>query len=52
MVSIAILTVASRVIINVPTIGLLAVETEDSFVLFVNSEYCYNKDKSRSKKLQ
>ena len=43
------LTVTSPVVINVPTRGLLVVETKDSFVLwlakfkyqFVNSEYRY-----------
>ena len=52
MLLIAILAVTSPVVINVPTRGLLAVETKDSFVLwlaklenqldlFVNSEYRY-----------
>ena len=32
--TIGILTVTSPIVINVPTRGLLAVETKDSFVLF------------------
>ena len=38
------LAVTSPIVVNVPTRSLLAVETKDSFVLwlakFVNSEYC------------
>ena len=34
-VHIAILTVTSPIVINVPTRGLLAVETKDSFVLWL-----------------
>ena len=51
IISIAILTITSPIVINVPTRGSLAVETKDSFVLwlaklkyqdlFVNSEYRY-----------
>jgi len=44
--NIAILTVTPPIVINVLTSGLLAVETKDSFILwladlFVNSEYRY-----------
>ena len=40
---IAILTVTSPIVINVPTRGLLAVETKDSFVLWLaKSKYQKN----------
>ena len=39
---IAILTVTSPIVINVPTRGLLAVETEDSFVLWL-AKFKYQK---------
>ena len=40
---IAILTVTSRIVINVPTRGLLAVETKDSFVLWL-AKFKYQKN--------
>ena len=40
--SIAILTVTSSIVINVPTRGLLAVETKDSFVLWL-AKFKYQK---------
>ena len=40
--SIAILTVTSPIVINVPTRGLLAVETKDSFVLWL-AKFKYQK---------
>ena len=39
---IAILTVTSPIVINVPTRGLLAVETKDSFVLWL-AKFKYQK---------
>ena len=42
MFSIAILTVTSPIVINVPTRGLLAVETKDSFVLWL-AKFKYQK---------
>ena len=39
---IAILTVTSLIVINVPTRGLLAVETKDSFVLWL-AKFKYQK---------
>ena len=41
-VPIAILTVTSPIVINVPTRGLLAVETKDSFVLWL-AKFKYQK---------
>ena len=40
---IAILTVSSPIVINVPTRGLLAVETKDSFVLWL-AKFKYQKN--------
>ena len=40
---IAILTVTSPIVINVPTRGLLAVETKDSFVLWL-AKFKYQKN--------
>ena len=40
---IAILTVTSPIVINVPTRGLLAVETKDSFVLWL-AKFTYQKN--------
>ena len=41
--TIAILTVTSPIVINVPTRGLLAVETKDSFVLWL-AKFKYQKN--------
>ena len=41
--AIAILTVTSPIVINVPTRGLLAVETKDSFVLWL-AKFKYQKN--------
>ena len=42
-IDIAILTVTSPIVINVPTRGLLAVETKDSFVLWL-AKFKYQKN--------